>query len=765
MSSLRIVAMVSLLAAFASAASGQWKPAPGPLMTRWAKDVSPRKAHPEYPRPQMVRKEWLNLNGLWQYALAAEGDAPPVGKDLPDKILVPFPIESSLSGVGKRAERLWYRRTFSVPRAWEASGRHVLLHFQAVDWEATVHVNGKRLGTHRGGYDAFSFDVTDALKGGEANELIVGVFDPTDKGAQPRGKQVSKPRGIWYTPTTGIWQTVWLEPVPETHIRRLVLTPDVDGKCLRLVAEVGGPTEGRGIKPTGGPADALTVKATAYDGDEKVATMAGGAGDQVPLPLPSPKLWSPESPHLYDLKVELILTGSGKAIDGVSSYFGMRKISLGKDADGVTRIMLNGKFVFQIGPLDQGFWPDGLYAAPSDEALRYDIEVTRKLGFNMARKHVKIEPDRWYYWCDKLGLMVWQDMPSGNTVKDRNGFRRELTRLVQGMGNHPSIIMWVVFNEGWGQARNDPADTKSLVDLVRKLDPTRLISNASGWADHKVGDVLDIHKYPGPAAPTPEEKRAGVLGEFGGLGLPIKGHLWREKGSWGYRKMGDRDELTNRYVGLLRKVHEFKMTKGLSAAVYTQTSDVEIEVNGLMTYDRAIIKMDVEKVAAANRGEFPPPPMVKTIVPTSRKQAIEWRYTTDEPPQGWSAADFDDSSWKKGPGGFGEPTTPGAVVRTEWKTADIWIRREFELADTKFTDLNLRIHHDEDAEVYINGVRAAAARDYTMEYVELPVSRQARAALRKGRNVFAVHCKQTGGGQYIDVGLVDLVPRPKKKDR
>ncbi|MGB2822695.1 MAG: sugar-binding domain-containing protein [Phycisphaerae bacterium] len=751
MSSVRIAAIVSLLAASASAASGQWKPAAGPLMTRWAKDVSPDRAHPEYPRPQMSRKEWQNLNGLWQYALAAEGDAPPVGKDLPDKILVPFPIESSLSGVGKRAERLWYRRTFSVPKAWEASGRHVLLHFQAVDWEATVYVNGKRLGMHRGGYDAFSFDITGALKPGEANELIVGVFDPTDAGAQPRGKQVSKPRGIWYTPTTGIWQTAWLEPVAAKSIETIRLVPDVDNKRLKLTV-------------TGRGTDAESrVFASASDGGKEIATAKGSPGDEIMLKVPDPRLWSPDDPHLYGLKVFLSEGDAKEPCDTVESYFGMRKISLGKDSGGVTRIMLNGKFVFQIGPLDQGFWPDGLYAAPSDEALRYDIEVTRKLGFNMARKHVKIEPDRWYYWCDKLGLMVWQDMPSGNTVKDRDGFRQELTRLVEGMGNHPSIIMWVVFNEGWGQARNDPADTKRQVDLVRKLDRTRLISNASGWADHKVGDVLDIHSYPGPAAPPTEEKRAGVLGEFGGLGLPIKGHLWREKGSWGYRAMGDRDELTRRYVDLLRKVHGFKITKGLSAAVYTQTTDVEIEVNGLMTYDRAITKMDVEKVAAANRGDFPPPPIVKTIVPTSQKQAVEWRYTTEKPPKGWSDADFDDSAWKKGPAGFGEPTTPGAVVRTNWKTADIWIRREFELADTKFMDLNLCIHHDEDVEVYINGVRAAAARDYTAEYVELPVSKEARAALKKGGNVFAVHCKQTRGGQYIDVGLVDLVPRPKKK--
>jgi len=735
---------------FAQAGSAEWKPAKGPLMTRWAKDVSPDRAHPEYPRPQMVRKEWKNLNGLWQYAVAETLDAPPAGKDLADRILVPFPIASSLSGVGKRAQRLWYRRTFTVEDSWTAGGGRVWLHFGAVDWEASVYVNGKKLGSHRGGYDAFSFDVTDALKAGQANELLVGVFDPTDKGPQARGKQVSNPRGIWYTPTTGIWQTVWIEPVAAASIETLRIVPDVDHQCLRLT-----------VTARGGD-DKVVVFASASDAGKEVATAQGKPGSEIVLKIAKPKLWSPDSPHLYDLKVFLRTAANAKPCDAVASYFGMRKIALGKDAAGEMRIMLNGKFVFQIGPLDQGFWPDGLYTAPTDEALRYDIEATRKLGFNMARKHVKIEPARWYYWCDKLGLMVWQDMPSGNTTKDRKQFQRELTRLVEGMGNHPSIVMWVVFNEGWGQAKSNPADTKFHVDLVRKLDATRLISNASGWTDHKVGDIMDIHSYPGPAAPKPEARRAGVLGEFGGLGLAMKGHLWKDKGSWGYRKMSDRDQLTRRYVDLLRKVHQLKIDKALSAAVYTQTTDVEVEVNGLMTYDREIIKMNVEKVAAANRGDFPPPPIVKEVVPTSQVRGIEWRYTTDKPGKGWSDEAFDDSAWKKAPAGFGTKDTPGTVVRTEWKTPDIWIRREFELPDAKFTDPHLRIHHDEDAEVYINGVKAVSAQAFTTEYSEVAISKQAKAALKKGKNVFAVHCKQTRGGQYIDLGLVDLIPRPKK---
>ena len=743
MSNATLVAITVVLAGLASAASAQWKPAPGPLTTRWAKDVSPDRVHPEYPRPQLVRRKWQNLNGLWQYAAAAEGEAPPVGKDLPDKILVPFPVESALSGVGKRIDRLWYRRTFRVPTDWTADGGRVLLHFGAVDWEAAVYVNGRKLGDHRGGYDAFSFDVTDALKAGADNELIVGVFDPTDAGPQARGKQVSKPRGIWYTPTTGIWQTVWLEPVAAAHIRSLKITPDVDRGEVRIVVDAAGAGERTIFKARSG-------------------NMVGRDTHALVLKVPDAKLWSPQSPHLYDLKVTMMQ--GDVEVDAVESYFGMRKIALGKDAQGVTRIMLNGKFVFQIGPLDQGFWPDGLYTAPTDEALRYDIEATKKLGFNMARKHVKIEPARWYYWADKLGLLVWQDMPSGNTMKDRKQFRHELTRLVEGMGNHPSIVMWVVFNEGWGQAREDPADTRFHVDLVRRLDPTRLICNTSGWVDHKCGDIIDMHKYPGPAAPKPEPKRAAVLGEFGGLGLPVKGHLWQADRNWGYRTMANADMLTSRYVEMLRKVHQFKQAEGLSAAVYTQTTDVEIEVNGLMTYDRAVIKMDVEKVAAANAGKFPPAPIVKTVIPTSEKDPAQWRYTTKFPGKEWFAAEFDDSSWEKGPAGFGEPTTPGAVVRTKWETPDIWLRREFELADTKFSDLQLRLHHDENVEVYINGVQAARQRDFSTEYIEVLIYRDAIETLKKGKNVLAVHCKQTKGGQYIDVGLVDVVPQPAKKD-
>ncbi len=752
MKKLTVICIASAVLGWAPVGRAEaWKPASEPLMSRWAGEVSPENAHPEYPRPQMVRDDWLNLNGLWQLAFAESDDEDvPSGKDLPEKILVPFPVESALSGVMKRAERLWYRRTFRVPQAWR--GRRVLLHFQAVDWEAGVFVNGQQIGTHRGGYDAFSFDITDALHESGNQELIVKVFDPSSNGDQPRGKQVNEPKGIWYTPSTGIWQTVWLEPVPETYIRSVQIVPDVDANSVRVTVEVAGRVEGCAVH-----AEALLPPVAPGEPPE-AAGFWGRPGEELPVSLaarPRPRLWSPDSPCLYDLKVSLHRRQGkhpvqSEMVDQVRSYFGMRKIELAKDDRGFTRIRLNGEFLFQIGPLDQGFWPDGLYTAPTDEALRYDVEATKKLGFNMARKHVKIEPARWYYWCDKLGLLVWQDMPSGNnkTPESRKQFERELARMVEGFRNHPSIIMWVVFNEGWGQH-----DTERYVKLVKGLDPTRLVNNASGWADEKVGDVIDVHRYPGPAAPDPEPGRAGVLGEFGGLGLAVEGHTWTQK-TWGYRGTASPEDLTRRYRTLLRRVWGLRESHGLSAAVYTQTTDVETECNGLMTYDRAVIKVDVDKVAAANQGRIP---KLKIVVPSSQQEAVSWRYTFDKPADDWFQPGFDDSAWAEGPGGFGTKVTPGAVVRTEWKSPDIWIRRSFELPEVDTDELALLIHHDEDAEVYVNGVLAAKASGYTVDYEEQFLTPEGRRALKPGRNLLALHCKQTGGGQYIDAGIVQIV--------
>ncbi len=766
-------------------AADEWKPAAGRLMTRWANDVSPQKVHPEYPRPQMVREKWVNLNGLWDYAitdgkLISYRDATERGK-----ILVPFPVESALSGVMKRVPdngRLLYRRTFATPEMPE-DGR-LLLHFGAVDWETVVSVNGKKVGEHRGGYDPFTFDVTEALKPASRtatrtraasdadaeNELVVAVNDPTDGSFQPRGKQVRNPHGIWYTPTTGIWQTVWLEPVPDSYIARLSITPELDAMRVCVAVQLVGPRKGLSLDAwvsAGGDISTGTI----IEPSDPNASIDEVAKLDVQLPIVRP--WSPADPFLYDLSVEL--KRGDKIIDSVRSYFGLRKIALGKDDSGVTRILLNGKPLFQYGLLDQGFWPDGLYTAPTDAALRYDIEVAKQLGFNMIRKHVKVEPDRWYYHCDKLGMLVWQDMPSGdkhaawdpfgrhdNTEAARSpesseNFNREWKAIIDSLRNHPSIVMWVPFNEGWGQA-----NTVAVTKWTKQYDPTRLVNCASGGNDFPVGDVIDVHRYPGPFAPKPTGDRAAVLGEFGGLGLPLKGHTWQDEKNWGYRSFTTPEALTDAYLELVTRLRPLVASPGCSAAVYTQTTDVEIEVNGLMTYDRAVIKMPPDRVAAANKKLYLPPPKVELRVPTSQLQGLAWRYTTDAPVDGWFRPDFDDAAWNLGPGGFGTKGTPGTVVRTEWKANDIWIRRTFELIDGTFTEPHLLLHHDEDAEVYINGVLAKSVNGYTVDYAHYSISPEARETFKPGRNTLAVHCKQTGGGQYIDVGLIDIIEAESK---
>jgi Glycosyl hydrolases family 2, sugar binding domain/Glycosyl hydrolases family 2, TIM barrel domain/Glycosyl hydrolases family 2 len=746
-------AVALLLSAMAvSAIRADWKPAQGPLMTRWAKDVSPNEVLPEYPRPQMVRSKWQNLNGLWQFAIAKPNEEPPLNKKLDEQILVPFPVESALSGVMKHAERIWYRRTFTVPKDW--AGQHVLLHFGAVDWEAKVWVNGKELGVHRGGYDPFSFDVTDALKGDGEQELIVGVWDPTDAGTQPRGKQVNKPGGIFYTAVTGIWQTVWLEPVSKLSIQSLEILPDVDAGTVMITVKTRG-NKGKNLH---------ALYEIRSKGEPVLSNMTGAPDDSIIFALSGNKqdvkLWSPESPFLYDLKVSLL--EDAKVLDTVESYFGMRKIAVVKDEKGVPRIQLNNKTIFQVGPLDQGWWPDGLYTAPTDEALKYDVEITKKFGFNMTRKHVKVEPARWYYWCDTLGLLVWQDMPSGDaSTKDKEKeikrtsesakqYEKELAAMIENLHNYPCIVMWVVFNEGWGQF-----DTKRITEWTKKTDPTRLVNNASGWNDMNVGDVHDIHVYPGPAAPPIGEKRAGVLGEFGGLGLGVDGHTWSKK-TWGYRGTADKEDLTRKYERLLAGVWKLKDEKGLNAAVYTQITDVETEANGLLTYDREIIKLDLDRAAAVNKGDVSKILVPRVLVASSQEKPQTWRYTFEKPAMDWYKPEFKVADWKEGPGGFGTKGTPGAVVRTEWKTDDIWIRREFEIDEDDLGEILLTMHHDEDAEVYLNGVLAAKVAGYIANYEEFPLTKEGRAALKKGKNVLAVHCHQTTGGQYIDVGLLEM---------
>jgi hypothetical protein len=732
-------------------AADTWNPADGPLKTRWAKDVSPTNALPEYPRPQMVRKDWQNLNGLWDFAPAKEGEKPPFGSELAGKILVPYPVESALSGIMRHEPRMWYRRTFQMPADWK--GRHVLLHFDAIDWESTVYLNGQKLATHRGGYDAFGFDITGFLKPDGPQELVVGVYDPTDgkndanpaAGNQPRGKQVLKPGGIFYTPTSGIWQTVWMEPVQPAFIEGLKIVPDVDGGKVWITVNALG--AGRNAQVS---ADASLKLDEPGSSSSFSASATGPAGKALEILVPNAQLWSPEHPTLYSLHVKL--TSKGKVTDEVDGYFAMRKISLGKDKNGLTRMLLNNKFVFQVGPLDQGFWPDGIYTAPTDAALKSDIEAEKKLGFNMVRKHVKVEPERWYYWTDKLGLLVWQDMPAGDnkTPEAKAQFQHELDRMIEGRRNHPSIIMWVIFNEGWGEF-----DAERLVQHVKELDPSRLVDDASGWTDKGVGDVMDMHHYPDPAMPKPEENRAAVLGEFGGLGLPIDGHMWKQTTkNWGYRKIDNQEHLTEAYVKMLSRAWGLK-DKGLNACVYTQTTDVETESNGLLTYDREVFKVNPEQAAAADSGQVQE--REKVLVPTSQDQPQKWRYATEAPAgEQWLRPEFDDSSWSEGNGGFGTEGTPGAVVHTRWATNDIWIRRRFTLAPGDYSHVQLLMHHDDDAEVYLNGVLADKEASYVGEYQAFPIADAARQTLKAGDNVIAIHCHQRTGGQFIDAGLVEV---------
>ena len=727
-------------------AMAQWKPVEGQLMTRWAKDVSPGNVWPEYPRPQMTRDQWQNLNGLWDYAITpSTADSRPAAWE--GQILVPFAIESALSGVKKAVQpdqTLWYRRTF--PASGNLDGQRLLLHFNAVDWECTVFVNGTFCGRHQGGYDPFYFDITGALVPQGDQELVVAVWDPSDKGYQPRGKQILEPQGIWYTAVTGIWQSVWLEPVPRAHIRNLALTPDIDKGVLRLSATVDGAAPGD------------EIVAVALDGAAPVAGSAGQPGAPFEIPIENAKLWSPDSPFLYNLTVSL--TRGGQTLDEVQSYFGMRKIAVAKDDRGINRLFLNNQVLFQLGPLDQGWWPDGLYTAPTDEALRYDVETTRAMGFNMARKHVKIEPLRWYYHCDRLGLLVWQDMPSGDayighndpdierTAQSAHNYYRELGELVRDFGNHPSIIMWVPFNEGWGQFQ-----TNEVTAWLKQLDPSRLVNQTSGWADRGGSDVYDKHSYPGPDMFPIQDHRASVLGEFGGLGWPVEGHLWWDKRNWGYRTYQDREALAGHYEQLIRRLR-YLIHDGLAAAVYTQTTDVEGEVNGLMTYDRELVKLGVDWLNTVNSAVYLPPPELITLAPTSRDDGQAWRYTTDDPGQGWEQPGVDDAAWKEGPGVLGKKDTPGANVRTEWLTPAIWARREFTIETVPQGPCFLEILHDEDAEIYINGVLAATVKGHNGAYEQIPLSGEARAALKPGANLFAVHCTQTEGGQSIDVGLV-----------
>lgn len=573
----------------------EWAPVGDRIITVWGENLDPADVLPEYPRPQMVREQWVNLNGLWEYAIAPIEAVP---EEMDGHILVPFAVESALSGVGRAVtenDALWYSREITIPKDWD--GQRIILHFGAVDWKAEVYVDDRFVGEHTGGYTPFSFDITDALGKGRRHTLKVKVTDSTDKWYQPHGKQVSDPRGIWYTAVTGIWQTVWMEPVPSSSINSYYAVSDIDSGTL-----------------------AVSVDAALADGDiVEVVLLADGVpvveaeGREVTLHVPDMKLWSPSDPYLYDIEIKVV--SDGAIVDSVKGYAAMRKISYARDEDGHKRMLLNNKPLFQYGPLDQGWWPDGLYTAPSDEALLFDIEKTKEMGFNLIRKHVKVEPARWYWHCDRLGMLVWQDMPSttygdnkwGNhaygtgtdskiTQEGKDNYYSEWGEIIQDFKVFPCIVSWVPFNEAWGQF-----DTEDVVQFTRAQDPTRLINYASGGNFERCsGDILDLHNYPHPEMYLYDSDYINVLGEYGGIGWPVEGHLWQPDRNWGYIQFKSADEVLDVYEKYADMLIEL-IDDGFAAAIYTQTTDVEIEVNGLMTYDRKVVKLDMERLNAINR--------------------------------------------------------------------------------------------------------------------------------------------------------------------
>ena len=566
------------------------------ITTKWGEKIDKNNPLPEYPRPQFERDSFINLNGVWSYLISKKKTEIPTAFE--GEIVVPFSPECQLSGVERVVmpdDFLYYEREFDLPEEF-IKGR-VILNFGAVDYIAKVYVNGKYVGAHKGGYNPFSFDITDYIVIGK-NRINVTVTDPSNTGDQCRGKQTLNGTGIWYTPQSGIWQTVWLEAVPQQYIRNIRTTPDLDRKLFRVETAACGAQ----------PGDVIEVRL--YDNGTKVAEGRALSGAPVELNVAEPKLWSPASPFLYDMEVALVR--NGRKVDEVQSYTAMRKFSIGRDENDIVRLELNNEPLFQFGPLDQGWWPDGLYTAPSDEALAFDVIKTKELGYNMIRKHVKVEPARWYYHCDKLGMIVWQDMPNGDqgpqwqmhnyfngaekhrSAESEANFRKEWKEIIDCLYSVPSIGVWVPFNEAWGQFK-----APEIAEWTKAYDPSRLVNPASGGNHYLTGDILDTHHYPHPRMTLLDTNRATVLGEYGGIGLVMKEHLWEPDRNWGYVRLNSPKEVTDEYEKYADMLYKL-IGRGFAAAVYTQTTDVEVEVNGLMTYDRKVMKVEPERIRRIN---------------------------------------------------------------------------------------------------------------------------------------------------------------------
>lgn len=735
-------------------AQSTWTKQTAPVMTPWGEQLTADNVWQEYPRPSMKRQEWMNLNGVWKYfkRTSINYDYERNTTSFSKAILVPFPVESALSGImdksyssNRRATHM-YRRTFTLPDTF--SDKNVLLHFGAVDWRCYIYVNGQLAGTHDGGSVPFALDITSFLKESGTQELQVAVWDPTD-GGQPNGKQSVSPSGIWYTPNSGIWQTVWLEPVSPTHIESYEPIPDIDNSAVSIKVKTSA---------------SCTVTLTVKDGDNIVVEQTGPSDQTFTLPIPSAKLWSPDEPNLYDL--EISAKEQGQEVDKVTGYFGMRKFSRAM-IDGHPAILLNNKPLYMYGPLDQGWWPDGLLTPPSYEAMVYDLQVMKDFGMNMVRKHIKLENDLWFEWCDRNGLVVWQDMPSGcgsgaigNIEYAMQNFYRENEELIEATRHHPCIGAWVVWNEGWGQhAERGMAHTMRAVNSVMNAnhDPGRFVHAVTGWVDVEMGDFLDVHSYPSPGAATNAvNERVASCGEFGGINLFIENHMWAGS-DVNYTTVEDAETYANLYDRYTDRLGELQQEKGLWMSVYTQITDVEQECNGILTYDRKVMKVSPaqqqmmrDKILRTINYRYKD---VTTVVPAGdENSSIQWKYTTTEPAADWFSTDFAASGWKTGSAGF------GGGGRTPWSSSDIWIRRTFKINSfdmSRLPDLRLWLFHDEDAEIYINGLLAAKMTGYNTKYEAWPLLPEAQQSLKfdGSDNVIAIHCKQTTGGQFIDCGL------------